>query len=156
MTPAQDPCSEAFDFLTAEAAIVARLRERVPDLAMVLSDADLGSTKGAQIPTPGALVVWGGAVVVDDSVPQATALRQTWAVVLVCRHAGDKTGAKARQAAGPLITQTIRALQSWQPSPGLDVLRLTEAVDGDVDPGGALYVTLTFTTDFVLPAVPQY
>ena len=140
----------AFNYLSVEDALIERLRSCLPDLADVRSEASLDGVKGAQLPTPSALVLWAGDQVIHDSNPKAQLVAQTWVVCLVVKHSGDRTGAQARDAAGPLITQVIQAVRGWAPFDGADEFRWTEGVQPELVPGGTLYVPLAFRTAFVL------
>lgn len=152
---ALSPSSAEFDFLALEELLVSRLGEAVPALREVRGDSTLGDIKGSQLSLPAALVLWTGAQVLDDTNPEASLVEQSWAVVLVVKHAGDKTGQRARNTAGALIPQVIRAVQSWQPSPEFAPMRWTEEVQPEAVAGGFLYVPLMFRTAFAMPAIAE-
>lgn len=115
------------DFLAAEGAILARLEEMVPGVR-ILSAADLAGIKAGRQVTPAIYLL------LDNIRPESSAargralrIRQRWAVVVTVRNVREiKSGAGARQEAGPMITQCIQALSGWTPAEGHTPLLLAE------------------------------
>lgn len=117
------------DYLAAEALIIARLTAQVPELRAVLGAAELDGLAEAQQQTPNAQVLYEG-----DALPGAEGSRagnaaaqvvlQRWLVIVCVRNRRDaKAGAGARQAAGPIVSKVIAALQGHQLSTDFRALR---------------------------------
>lgn len=145
------PTDPNFNYLAVEDALIARLKAEVPEFADVRSEASLDGMKGAQLPTPCALVLWSGDSVISNENPSAQMVQQTWMVCIVAKAAGDRTGEITRDIAGPLLTKTILAVRGWSPDPAtFDYFRWAESVQPELVPGGVLYVPLVFQTAFVI------
>lgn len=145
------PFSDDFDHLCLEDALISRLRDLVPELTSVMSEVSVDAAKTRTIATPAALVYWVGDAYERAEIGDVCQnVEQMWMVELVVRVAGDSTGKRAREKAGPLIAKTIKALRLWQPFPDYTELRLTDRCQPVLEAGGTLYVPLLFSTRFVL------
>lgn len=95
--------------------ICTRLRAEVPALrdALVLDDLVPGQNDPKQ--DPAAVVLLDSLVPPGSDPQQSQALaEQGWLVLLAVRSA-RKEGDRNRALLGPLVTQTVRALQGWVP-----------------------------------------
>ena len=144
------------DHLMAEPLLIARIEDQVPDLRAVLSAADLAGVKAASQVTPAVHVLYGG-----DDVPTREGDRgwtgkpqkilQRWMAVVAVRNARtQRTGAAAREDAGPLLSQLIGALAGFQLDPALGPLKRIPAPQPAYDAGFAYFPTL-WTTEFYVP-----
>lgn len=95
--------------------ICTRLREQVPELrdALVLDDLAPGQNDPKQDP---AAVVLLDALRPPGSDPlqEQVMTEQDWLVLLAVRTA-RRDGDRVRQLLGPLVSQTVRAMQGWVP-----------------------------------------
>jgi len=118
------------DWLAAEPALVARLKDQVPELRGVFTASDTQSLVGTaskapinQAPTPAAHVLYMGDLPIGNAVGQGEAqmLEQHWMIGLMIQNYRDpKTGAAARTQASALIPKVLKAINGWDPSiPGL-------------------------------------
>lgn len=106
------------DYLALGPLIAQRLRDQVGALQMVVElqaaddlESELRGRRAA------AFVVYDGDRLGDSAGRgQAQTIWQRWLVVLAVRNArGADSGDGVRDAAGPLITRLLAALQGWQP-----------------------------------------
>lgn len=104
-------------FLATEAALVARLTERLPATVRVLTAADLASVAEGSQPTPAVHVVYQGHRVAERRADgRALRLTQTWLTVVAVRNVRDaRSGAAAREDASALVDAVFAALMGWQP-----------------------------------------
>lgn len=138
------------NYLSAEPLILARLREKVPELVGVFSAADLDGVLESKQCHPAAHVLFDGDRVLEghgrssDGVCQL--VDQSWYVVLVAKNARTQlTGEAARHDIGPLIMKVLRALQGWSPSPAHGPLRRVSGARPGFK-GGFVYFPLCFLT----------
>ena len=104
----------AADALWLGPHICARLREQVPALreALVLDDLAPGTDPRQD---PAAVVLLDALRPPGtDPLQQQALLEQDWLVLLAVRSA-SADGDRARRLLGPLVSQTVRALQGWVP-----------------------------------------
>jgi len=135
------------DYLAAEGLIRARLEAGVTG-ARVLAAADLsGIPESAQV-TPALHVVYDGDRLGDDGGRhRGQQVYQRWLVVVAVRNAaGQRSGAGARQAAGPLLSAVLSALLGWSPSPDHQPMKRIDAPRPAFTPGGFAYFPLAFET----------
>lgn len=138
------------DFLALENLILTRLSSTEAGIsASILTSADLaGVAEGAQ-PTPAVHVLY------DGYTPQFEAgsgalqqIEQRWLTVVAVRNVRRiRTGASAREAAGPLIMAVLLALTGWRASDDFTALRLAAAPDPVISQGYG-YFPLAWTTQF--------
>lgn len=139
------------NYLAAEAPTLERLKEQVdlvPDNHCLVA-ADIGDIKEDQQVTPSLHLLYGGDRMVgqsdryeEDGADQL--VEQFWIVVVVVKHAGDKS--KARQQAGPIITQAINALTDWNPIDGCAPFVRVNGPNPWHRKGGFAYFPLRFQT----------
>ena len=138
------------NYLSAEPAIIARLKASVPELLGVFSASDLEGVVEAQQTTPAAHVLYFGDKVVDGSGRSSTGevqcVDQLWYVVLAVRNARNQiTGQAARADAGPLISKILKALQGWVPTQAHGPLKRINGA-GPGFKSGFAYLPFCFTT----------
>jgi len=136
------------DYLAAEELIIARLTERVGSVRAVLSAADLAGVQEAKQTTPALHVVYDGDRLGDSAGRGiANQVYQRWLVITAVRSArGQRTGAGAREAAGPIISAVLQALLGWAPSDEHQPLVRTSAPRPHFSAGGFAYFPLAFET----------
>jgi len=107
------------NWLGAGSLIVARLRDKVPALAHVTTLSSLAELESLTVHSPTAFVIWQGDNLGDTSARgYAQMVVQQWMVVIAVRSARDvDTGAGILDLAGVLVTDVLRALMGWQPTP---------------------------------------
>lgn len=142
--------------LGLEAMLIERLKCAVPEFRDVLGMADLAAMQESSQSTPAAHVIYQG-----DSIPASseksqviTLVEQTWLVVVAVRNARDtRGGSGAREEAGVLITDTIKALSGWNPAPELRPLVRVNAPRPGFNAGFA-YFPLAFKFSFYVKGSP--
>lgn len=105
-------------FLALEAAIVERLRNRLPADVHVLTRAELAAVAEGNQPVPAVHVIYNGYRVAERR-PDGTAARitQTWLVTVAVRNVRTQlTGEAAREDAGELASAVLAALMGWKPT----------------------------------------
>ena len=135
-------------FLAAEGAIVERLREQCPEARAVSTAADMQAIEQRQQTTPALYVLYDG-YEPEQAVGRGRVQRvtQRWLVVAAVRNvAAPHRGDAARDAAGPLLTHTLEALQGWTPARGYSPLRLQDAPGAQWMAGFAYFPT-AWTTE---------
>lgn len=131
-------------FLALEPALVARLRERLPESVHVLTGADLADVAEGSQPTPAVHVVYQGYSA--DPGPMLT-ITQTWLTVIAVRQvASVRSGSGARADAGVIADSVLAALHRYR-APGYRPLQLTTAPRPGYR-GGHLYLPLAWTTAY--------
>lgn len=141
--------------LAALPAIMTRLRERVPDLAAVLSAPDLATVIEHQQPSPNVQVIYDGYALRATEGARAGAgaaqvIVQRYFTVVTVKHAGDQKYKDASLAiAGKLFVAVFQALAGWQPVLGMKPLRLAPAPRSQYSPAFA-YVPLAFEAELIL------
>ena len=140
------------NYLALEGLLIARLRDQIPDIPSQ-GVKDLAGVKTLALPNASLFVY-----LVGDH-PGETAdlganqqIRQSWTVEVVVRNTFQAaTGAGARQEAGPLLAQVIRALSGW--TPDFTIYRALYREKSEVRPGysddGFLFYPLQFAVNFV-------
>lgn len=92
------------DYLAAESELVALLEDKVGELRKVYTSVDLAELKQRSQVTPAAHVIyWGDTVPLNAQGGALGHVTQTWMIVLAVNLRG-------RDAAGPLLSQMIKAL----------------------------------------------
>ena len=134
------------DYLEAGGLIIARLRERLPELRVDPSWS-LAEIRETQDLAPSLLVFLEGDSP-GDSVPDGTShkVEQRWAVVVIAREAEGE--------AGSMISRTIAALAGWRPPGGRfsPLKRVASSHTPDRTPAGVFYFPVAFATGFVFNA----
>lgn len=141
-------------FLSAEGLIKARLRDKVPDLAMVLGASDQASMDEAQQVTPAAHVLLDSYQPGNAVAPHIVPFSQVWHVYLCVRDVRDATGEAAREDAGPLLSAIYQALLGWKPSEDHAPLGPAPHPKPLYRPGGFVYLALAFTTRVIVRGTP--
>lgn len=141
------------DYLSAEAAIIARLKD--PVLAIGFKDVpgagELAGIEETTQQTPAAHVIYDG-----DTLPggsgsnagnnSAQVVVQRWLVVIAVRNVRDvKGGSGARAEAGTLISKVIAALSGWSPTNSHRPMRRVQGPRPGYNKGFA-YFPLMFET----------
>ena len=127
------------DVFAAEAAIVARLRAQVPDLAHVLTVNELAGFNEIGDLLPAAVVMPMGATVTEPPHDGRVQIEtQTWQVVLMVGHSQDETGQDTTiLRAGALVYAMSVALIGWRPAAGYSTLAYSGRPDPYYEPGYA-------------------
>jgi hypothetical protein len=140
------------NFLEAEGAIIARIRDNVPELAACGSYLTLTSLGHSALSFPSAWVGFGGYQL--DGAPLAGGavqqIRQVWNVTLIVKAEEDVgDGALVRSTAGELITQILKLLMGWKPGDRFRPLELVNAPDPDYGDGvGLFHFSFAFSMPF--------
>jgi len=140
------------NYLSVEPLIKARLQEAARELPKVLAADDLEGVKEASQMTPAIHLLN-----LPDYIPQGkgdSAIRgksqivhQRWLTVIVVKNVRD--AAALRQAAGPLISGVIKALQGWKPSKEHGEMYRKDAPYRQTYRNGFGYFPLLFTTRII-------
>lgn len=133
------------DYLMAEDLIVNRLKAAVPLMGSYLNGDQLENLKDTQFTSPALSVIYSGENLVPAGATATQRADQIWTIVVVVQNINDLTGKKARTKAGPIMTQVIKALKGWQPSPHLGKMARAPAPGTIYTPDAALF-PLSFTT----------
>ena len=107
------------DYFAAEDAIVARLKEAVPEAKAVLTPFTANDIKELAQVTPCLHVIYAGDNVARDSAGNriASMVDQRWLVIIAVRtaHAQLADTTEIRRLVGPLVVKVLVALQGWSP-----------------------------------------
>ena len=138
--------------LAAGPLLEARLKAACPAAgANVFTAADLAGVKEKSQVTPALhLVLHSYRPIADDGAADSL-WREVWLVVAVVRNARQNVGTAAlREAASPLLKETVAALDGWRCPGSIGTVR---AVDGPAPlfTDGFGYLPLAFTVDTVTP-----
>jgi hypothetical protein len=120
------------NYLFAEEAIKARLRERIPDEATAIASiSDSDELLASQHKFPGLYVLYAGDTVSERSAGSGKASQavQHWIVAAAAKSVNRlHSGADSRMEAGKLFYQMLTALQGFEPAPGMPLTRVTCSV----------------------------
>ncbi len=107
------------DYLSAGAAIVARLEAWLPGVSAVRQAPSRAAVNESALGSLAVLVVYDGDRLGDEAGRgRAQIVHQQWLVLLAVRHAAQGDGGAAQAAlAGPLLSRLLEALSGWPPSP---------------------------------------
>lgn len=131
------------DYFAAEPLIIARLKAAVPALRTVLGVAELADVPAASQPTPAAFVIYDGDELgATSSSGAAQIVKQRWLVVIAVSQ-GKGDGYDSRRVAGPLVSDTLAALQGWAPAGYREMHRV--GGPGPAYVNGVAYLPLAFT-----------
>lgn len=137
----------------AAAAIEARIRAHLPAGWRVTQGKDLAGIldQAQQVSTVHLVPLGIAAVETDPGLRgRAAKITQRWAVVVAVAAAGDLTGARQRDQAGPVIPQILTALMGWSPGDGWSPLELVAAPGADVVTESFAYYPFAVQTSGVL------
>lgn len=123
------------------AEIVERLKDQVPELMAVYTQAELGDAQEASQVAPCVHVIYGGDVINDTTANRAVNIvAQAWVIVLAVQHSGAQFDTSLLQTeASTLITKIISALQGWQPPSSAKPLKRINAEKPSYRPTYAYY-----------------
>ena len=110
-------------YYTAEAAIISRIHAQAPQVKTVTGIHQETKADSATGPLPAVVVSCGGHEPKGHAGIRAL-VSQRWEITLVVAAPNDRSGAKARAEAGPLIIAVIRALAGWRPASGCSGMEL--------------------------------
>ena len=139
------------DFLSAEGLITDRLKAAAPQLESVYTAQDLASAgEGAQR-TPAAHVMLDGLAPGEVRADGINARwTQTWGIVVAVRNANPRNPSGAHNAAGPVLTEVLTALQGWRPSEDHSPLEPTSSSYRPTYRAGFAYMPLAFETRLII------
>lgn len=140
---------ESLDYLAPEEALIQLLKSSIPALADVHAEGSLTTMKETALESPSALVVYAGDRLDESDESQASLVHQAWLVVLAVKAPGDRTGADARNMAGPLITQILETVRGFEPGDRFTAFRRINGPRPELLPGGTLFIPLAFETSLV-------
>lgn len=117
------------DIYAPQSPIIERLEQRLKTrfrLREIYSDSSLADLAEDAVQAPALAVVPGSFQIIDvDADSGDTLLETRWLVVPIVRPANDRgRGTRARDAAGELVVEMIRALSAWKPADGFNPLLL--------------------------------
>ncbi|MGQ0708701.1 MAG: phage tail terminator protein [Rhodoferax sp.] len=142
-------------FLALEQVLIARLSERLADVAPrvhVLGAVDLAGVSESSQPTPAVHVIYQGYRVVEIK-PDGNCARveQTWlATVATNNKAALRTGSAARADAGVIAQRVCQALMGFKPVGALSKpLRLAEGPGAGFS-SGYQYLPLAFVAELLV------
>lgn len=142
----------AENYLLAEQLIIDRLRDQVPELAFIDGSRSVQEVVSRAVPTPAALVLFGGDTVKASDSGAMGAIQvvdQKWLIELVVRDDwAIESGSGERLQAGFLISKVIKALAGWYPSNEHREMRRTQAAIPVYEQGEGFY-QLAFLTEVV-------
>ena len=107
------------NYFNAEAAIIERLKELLPQVK-VLTPFSIGDMIESSQPSPAIHVIYGGDQVAGESNNGTkSVIDQRWMIVLAVRtpKAQLQHTADIRTMAGEIVPTLLKALQGWQPIP---------------------------------------
>ena len=136
------------NYYIAEAAIITRIADQVAAVKTVVGLAQETKTDSATGALPAVVVACGGHEPKDHAGPRAQ-IAQRWEITVVVSAPNDRSGAKARLEAGPLIVSVIRALSGWSPAPGCSAMKLESGGWEDYQEGTAQF-GFALTTNIVI------
>lgn len=119
----------------AAAAIEERIRAHLPAGWRVTQGKDLAGIldQAQQVNTVHLVPLGTAAVLADpDLRGRAAKVTQRWAIVVAVAAAGDVTGQRQRDLAGPVIPAILSALMGWTPGEGWSPLELAAPPGADV------------------------
>jgi hypothetical protein len=135
------------------AALEARIRTLLPAGWRVTQSKDLaGILDQAQQVDTVHLVPLGTAGVESQVRGSFSTVTQRWALVFAVAAAGDLTGARQRDRAGPIIPAVLKELMGWSPGAGWGPLTLSVAPGADVATEAFAYYPFAFEVSAVLGA----
>ncbi|MDH5509561.1 MAG: DUF1834 family protein [Nitrospinota bacterium] len=111
------------NYYATETAIISRIQSQVPQIKTVTGIHQEVKADSATGPLPAVVVACGGHEPKNHAGPHAL-VAQRWEVTVVVSAPNDRSGAKARTEAGPLIIAAIRALAGWSPVTGCSGMAL--------------------------------
>lgn len=141
----------ANNYLCAEPALIERLRVEVPELAFVDGSRSVNEVVNRAVPTPAALVLFGGDTIKESADWGATqVVHQRWVIELVVKDDwAVESGQGERLAAGLLISKVLKALAGWNPTDEHREMYRAQAA-APVNPGsGEGYYQLAFMTEII-------
>ena len=106
-----------------ENTIIARIKDQVPQLRTVTGINQNTEADSATGPLPAVVVVCGGHEPKGHAGGR-TLIIQKWEMTIIVSAPNDRSGAKARAEAGPLIISVIRAVAGWRPGVGCSAMGL--------------------------------
>lgn len=137
--------AEPADFLALEGAIVARLRQQLPELQAVMTAEQLDGVQQTAQHTPAAHVLFTGYTPVNTQRDDVIQVGQSWTVVLVTRSVQQHTDTRR----GGYQSRIISALHGWKPAGARTALRLASApIPPSYGPGVA-YLPVAFDTTVI-------
>lgn len=138
------------DHLAAEALLVARLKDQVPEFRAVYTAGELAQVDEATQIVPAAHVIYDGERFEDEAGKGAARkVTQTWLVVVAVESASDPvTGAGARASAGVLMQKAINALAGHKLGEGFRECRRADAPRASYS-GPFAYFPLAFEVSFI-------
>jgi len=140
------------NYFALEELLINRLKETVAGVRAILSQAELGGVAEDQQITPALHVIFNAATPTPNTDGHRRYFREQWHVVVAVRNPRTQRGGRAaRDEAGPLVTQVLKALELWRPSKAYSPLQVSLFVRPVVSPGGFIYVPLLFDTEHGLP-----
>lgn len=113
-------------FYDLENAIIARLKAEVAQLKHVAGVNDPVELAPGSHWTPAAAVVHDGYRALESRAGAEQIIAQRWLVAVIVHAPNERSGAKARAEAGPLLMAVIAALKGWRPAPGTSRLELAD------------------------------
>lgn len=135
------------------AALEERIRTLLPAGWRVTQSKDLaGILDQAQQVDTVHLVPLGTAVVQSNARGAISTMTQRWGLVFAVAAAGDLTGARQRDRAGPVIPTVLTGLMGWSPQAGWGPLSLAAAPGADVATESFAYYPFAFEVTAVLTA----
>lgn len=150
------------NYLFLEQPLIDRIESEVKGLKVVAGRTDLASLADVKQIVPAVYVIYLGDKLADDTQHQGNRrtvqqVTQNWAAVLAVNPAdGQKDGKHARQQAGVLLAQLIKALTGWRFSDALTPLARAAGTTTANYVGSFCYYPLIFKTSFTFPQAPQW
>lgn len=109
------------DYFEAEKALVARIKEQMPELKEVYTPFSLSDMVESSQASPAVHIIYAGDNVKSSEAGQGSAkmIGQKWMVVLAVRNANSQLQktTEIRNLAGELIPKLLGSLQGWKPTP---------------------------------------
>ena len=139
------------DYLVMGNMIAARLTETVAELRSVKTAADIAGIEEKSIQTPCCFVLYQGDNPQDGQRDfDARMVTQRWLVILAVRNKRDQAGgAGVQEIAGPLLSQIIDSIGTWQPGTNFRRPQRTAGPSPGWSPGGSGYYPLAYRCDII-------
>ncbi|MFW6344763.1 MAG: phage tail terminator protein [Halomonas sp.] len=137
--------AEPVDFLAIEQAIVARLKQRLPELRAVQTAEELAGVQQSAQHAPAAHVLFTGYTPRNTQRDDVIQVDQSWTVVLVTQTVQQHTDARR----GQMMARIIAALHGWKPDQARTPMTLIGApIPPSYGPGVA-YLPVAFETSVI-------
>lgn len=150
------------NYLFLEQLIIERIKSEVKGLKKVEGLSNLASLEGERQVVPAAYVIYLNDVVSSGdnhqgALKKVQTITQEWAVVLTVNPAdADKTGKNARQQAGVLLAEILKAMTGWKPDGATTAFSRATGRAAPSYFDSYFYYPVAFQINFIFPRVTKW